>query len=62
MGEREKSVLEVSVDDAMAAEVVDSIENRADHSDHVMLNKLSLCEDTVKELSASGEFERKIIF
>ena len=27
-----------------------------------MLGKLALCEDTVKELSADGELERKVLF
>jgi len=30
--------------------------------DRVVLSKLSVCEDTVKELSAGGEVERKVIF
>jgi len=59
---REKSALEVLVDDAMVVKVVNTIENGADHSDRIVLGKLFLCEDTVKELSASGEFERKVIF
>ena len=61
-GEGKKSVLEVSVDDVVLMEAVDSIENRANDSDRVVLGKLSLCEDTVKELSAGGEFERKVMF
>ena len=43
-------------------EVVGSIENRADDSDGVVLGKLALCKDVVKELSAGGEFERKVLF
>jgi len=60
--EREKSLLEISVDDAMAVRAADSTENRANDSDRVVLRKLALCEDTVKELSAGGELERKVIF
>jgi len=56
--DREKSVLEVSVDDVMLMEAVDSIENRADDGGRVVLSKLALCEDTVKELSAGSEFEK----
>ena len=47
---REKSLLEVSVDDVVLVEAVDSIKNRVDDG-----------EDAVKELSASGEFQRKVI-
>jgi len=43
-------------------EVVDGIEDRANDSDRIVLGKLALCEDTVKELSAGGEFERKVLF
>ena len=60
--EREKSVLEISVDDVVLVEAVDSIENRANHSDRVVLSEVSLCEDTVKEFSAGGEFKRKVLF
>ena len=59
---REKSVLEVLVDDVVLMEVVDSIENRADHSDGVVFSKLSLCEDAAKELSTGNKFERKVLF
>jgi len=61
MNKGEKSVLEVSVDDVMLVDVVNSIENRADDSGRVVLGKLDLCEDAVKELSAGGEFERNIL-
>jgi len=60
--ERKSSVLEVSVDDAVAVEVVDGIENGADDDDSVVLCKLALCEDAVKELSTSGKFKGEIVF
>ena len=44
MKEGEESILQVLVDDAM---VVDSIEDRADGCDRVVLGKLALCEDVV---------------
>ena len=53
MGERERSILEVSVDDI--------IEDRADDDDDDMLGKLALCEDAVKELSAGGKFKRGVV-
>jgi len=59
--ERKSSVLEVSVDDAVAIEVVDGIENRADDNNSVVLCKLALCKDAVKELSTSGKFKREIV-
>ena len=59
--ERKSSVLEVSVDDAVAVKVVDGIENRADDNNSVVLCKLVLCKDAVKELSTSGEFKREIV-
>ena len=42
--------------------IVGSIENRADDINGVVPSKLSLCEDTVEELSAGGELERKGLF
>ena len=35
---------------------------RCRDSDRVVLGKLALCEDAVKELSAGGEFEGEVIF
>ena len=58
---REKSLLEVLVDDVVLVEVVDSIENRADDSGRVVLGKLDLCEDTVKELSAGGRKKGNVL-
>ena len=58
---RKSSVLEVSVDDAVAIEVVDGIENRADDNNSIVLGKLALCKDAVKELSTSGKFKREIV-
>jgi len=49
------------VDDPVAEEVVDGIGNRADDNDSVVLGKLALCEDTVKQLSTSGKFKREIV-
>ena len=60
--ERKSSVLEVSVDDPVAVEVVDGIENRADDNNSIVLCKLALCEDAVKQLSTSGKFKREIVF
>jgi len=45
------------VDGAVAVEVVSGIENRADDDDNIVLGKLALCEDTVKQLSASSKFK-----
>jgi len=56
------SVLEVSVDDAVTVEVVDGIENRADNSNSVVLGKLALCEDSIKQLSTGGKFKGEIVF
>ena len=50
------------MDDAVAVEVVDGIENRADDNNSVVLGKLSLGEDAVKKLSASGKFKGEIVF
>jgi len=49
------------VDDAVVVEVVDSIENRADDNNSVVLGKLALCKDAVKELSTSGKFKGEIV-
>jgi len=49
-------------EESVLVEAVDSIKNRADDGNRVVLSKLSLCEDTVKELSAGGEVERKVRF
>jgi len=48
--EGKSSVLEVSVDDAVVMEIV-SIKDKADDGDGVMLGKLVLWKDTIKELS-----------
>ena len=45
----------------MVVEVVDSIENRADDNNSVVLGKLALCKDAVKELSTSGKFKGEIV-
>jgi len=50
------------VDDAVAVEVVNGIENRADDNNSVVLGKLALCEDAVKQLSTSGKFKGEIVF
>jgi len=55
------SVLEVSVDDPVAVEVVDGIENRADDNNSVVPGKLALCKDAVKQLSTSGKFKGEIV-
>ena len=47
---REESVLE---DDAV--EVVNRIEDGADDGDGIVFDKLALCKDAVKKLSAGGE-------
>ena len=60
--ERKSGVLEVSVDDPVAVKVVDGIENRADDNNSVVLCKLALCEDAIKELSTSGKFKGEIVF
>jgi len=49
-------------DESVLVEVVDDIKNRADDSDGVVLTKLVLCEDVVKELSSGGEFKGEIEF
>ena len=49
------------MDDAVVVEVVDSIENRADDNNSVVLGKLALCKDAVKELSTSGKFKGEIV-
>jgi len=59
--ERKSSVLEVSVDDAVAVKVVDGIENRADDNNSVVLGKLALCKDAIKELSTSSKFKGEIV-
>ena len=46
----------------MLVEVIDDIKNRADDSDGVVLTKLALCEDAVKELSSGGEFKGEVVF
>jgi len=43
-------------EESILVEAVHGIKNRADDSDDVMLTKLALCEDAVKELSSGGEF------
>jgi len=53
VGERERSIVEVSVDD--------SIEDRADDDDDVMLGKIARCEDAVKELFTCGKFKREVV-
>jgi len=50
------------VEDAMAVEVVSGIENRVDDNNSVVLCKLALCEDAVKQLSTSGKFKGEIVF
>ena len=50
------------MDDAVTVEVVDGIENRADNSNSVVLGKLALCEDSIKELTASSKFKGEIVF
>jgi len=60
--ERKSSVLEVSVDDAVAVKAVDGIENRADDNNNIVLGKLALREDAVKQLSASSKFKGEIVF
>jgi len=45
------------VDGAVAVEVVDGIENGVDDSNSVVLCKLALCEDAVKQLSATNKFK-----
>ena len=49
--EREESILQVLVDDAIVVKVVDNIEDRADDDDgdRIVLGKLALCEDVVNE-------------
>ena len=46
--------------DAVVEEVVDGIEDGAD--DGVVVSKLALCEDAVKELFAGGELKEKAVF
>jgi len=60
--ERKPSVLEVLVDDAVAVNVVNGTKNRADDDDNIMLGKLALCEDAVKQLPASSKFKGEIVF
>ena len=60
--EKKSSVLEVPVNDAMAVEVVSSIENRADDDVVIVLGKLALREDAAKQLSASSKFKGEIVF
>jgi len=48
-----------SLDDAAVVEAVDGIKSGVGDGDGVMLDKLALCEDAVKELSASGELKKK---
>jgi len=48
-----------SLDDAAVVEAVDGIKSGVGDGDGVMLGKLALCEDAVKELSASGELKKK---
>jgi len=43
-------------------EVVDDIKNRANDSDRVVLTKLALCEDAVKELPSGCEFKGEVVF
>jgi len=45
--ERKSSILEVLVDNAMAVKIVNSIKNRVDDDDNIMLGKLALCKDVV---------------
>ena len=40
-------------------EAVDGIKSGVGDGDSVMLGKLALCEDAVKELSASGELKKR---
>ena len=50
------------MDDAVAVKVVNCIKNRADDDDNIVLSKLALCEDAVKQLSASSKFKGEIVF
>ena len=50
------------MDDVVPVEVVDSIKDGADNNNRIVLGKLALCEDAVKELSAGGKFEGEVIF
>ena len=50
------------MDDAVAVEVVSGIENGADDDDNIVLGKLALCEDAVKQLSVSSKFKGEIVF
>ena len=49
------------MDNAMMVEVVNGIKNRADENNSIVLCKLALCKDVVKELSNSGKFKREIV-
>jgi len=42
----------------MVVKAVDGVENGADDGDDVMLGRLSLCEDAVKELPTGGKLKR----
>jgi len=57
--ERKSSVLEVPMDDVVAVEVVDGIENRVDDKNSVVLCNLALCEDAVKELSNQWQVQKR---
>jgi len=59
---RESSILEVSVDDAVAVKVVDYIKDGLYDNHRIMLGKVALCEDSIKELSASSRVRGEIVF
>jgi len=60
--ERRLSVLEVSVDDAVAVKVIDGIKDGPCDNDSVVLCEFSFCEDSSKQLSGNSKFKGEIVF
>jgi len=56
-----EDALEVSVDDAVAVEVVDGTEDGADGGGCVVLGEHAPCEDAVEELVVSGELKGEVV-
>jgi len=50
------------VDDAVAVKVVDGIKDGPYDNHRIVLGKLALCEDSIKELTASSKFKGEIVF
>jgi len=50
------------VDDAVAVKVVDGIKSGPYDNHRIVLGKVALCEDSIKELTASSKFKGEIVF